>query len=706
MSKKIIFRVFTVIFAIIIVALVVPSFINWNSYKTPLLELINKQTNFDIAIDGDIKLSLLPRPYLSVAQVSIKNQDDLQVKNAEPLAKLKQLSFAIDFLPLLSRKISIRSVELIEPVISVTKQTNDTKDSFSASVNLSGKNTNDSSSKNDKKGRQQSNKPKNEGSEALSLNITKASVVDGSVTLIDSKTNKKTEIKAINLSGGFSFTHGFDMKAGANIDGLQVNGTIKGGAFVNGFPSTLDAQCAVMQEKGMQGAVTLSGKHKDGAFLIKASSDAIKVPMKIQLGTQTIDLAKGVQFNVDATIRDKVATINTLKAKVADINLTGKGTFNTEKNVGSLGVALTSNILNATGTIGVDLSQAKPMVTADLVLPKVDDKAWTKTANTKTSPNAKSHHESAQKSSQERWSKDPIDLSALQSMNANVSLSIDKLSLNDIDAAKVKLHLILNNGLATIKQLSANVFDGGATVTGKLDSKSGQLTTDVKLVNMNVLKLPGVKGSALKAGTLNISAAITTKTTSMHAIINHLGGVANLDVGKTVVEGVDIKQFMADLKTTKDIGGLTKLKASFDRKADMGFNHVRGDVKLTNGVANTRNFEIDMNEGAIKSAGTVDLPNWKLALNSILTVRDVKNLPNLAINITGSIDQPQFALDMDQLQKALLQLAANQLADRAKDVVKKKVAEQLGGKANGKMADKVGGEAAKAIGKILPGLFG
>ncbi|MDP5012194.1 MAG: AsmA family protein [Alphaproteobacteria bacterium] len=236
MSKKIIFRVFTVIFAIIIVALVVPSFINWNSYKTPLLELINKQTNFDIAIDGDIKLSLLPRPYLSVAQVSIKNQDDLQVKNAEPLAKLKQLSFAIDFLPLLSRKISIRSVELIEPVISVTKQTNDTKDSFSASVNLSGKNTNDSSSKNDKKGRQQSNKPKNEGTEALSLNITKASVVDGSVTLIDSKTNKKTEIKAINLSGGFSFTHGFDMKAGANIDGLQVNGTIKGGAFVNGFP--------------------------------------------------------------------------------------------------------------------------------------------------------------------------------------------------------------------------------------------------------------------------------------------------------------------------------------------------------------------------------------------------------------------------------------------------------------------------------------
>lgn len=180
MSKKIIFRIFTIIFSIIIIALIVPSFINWNSYKTPLLELINKQTSFDIAIDGDIKLSLLPRPYLSVAQVSIKNQEDLQVKNAEPLVKLKQLSFAIDFLPLLSRKISIRSVELIEPVISVTKQTNDTKDSFSASVNLSGENTNDSSSKNDKKGHQQSNKPKNEGSEALSLNITKASVVDGS----------------------------------------------------------------------------------------------------------------------------------------------------------------------------------------------------------------------------------------------------------------------------------------------------------------------------------------------------------------------------------------------------------------------------------------------------------------------------------------------------------------------------------------------
>ena len=440
--------------------------------------------------------------------------------------------------------------------------------------------------------------------------------------------------------------------------------------------------------------------------------------MQIQVGTQTIDLAKGVQFNVDATMRDKVVTINALKAKVTDINLTGKGAFNTEKNAGSLAVALTSNMLNATGTISVDLSQAKPMVTIDLVLPEVDDKAWTKTADTKaagtkTASVEKSQNEKTHQTSKELWSKDLIDLSALQSVNADVSLAIDKLNLNDIDASKVKLRLTLNNGVATIKQLSANVFDGGATVTGTLDSKSGQLATDVKLASMNVLKLPGVKGSALKAGTLNLSAAITTKATSMHAIINHLNGSANLNVNKGIVEGVDIKQFIIDLKKVlakpedlKDMSVLSKLKESLGRKSDIIFNHVRGDLKLTNGIANTNNFEIDTNEGSIKSVGTIDLPHWILGLNSNLTVRDAKNLPSLSVNITGPIDQPQFALDMDQLQKALLQLAANQLADRAKDTVKKKITEQLGGAVKGDIADKVGGEAAKAIGKILPGLFG
>ena len=271
MSKKIILRIFAIVTTFAVIALIAPTFINWNSYKKPLLELINKQTDFNVTIDGDIQLSLLPRPYLSVGQVSVKNQNDPQRKNAEPLVKLKQLSFAIDFLPLLSKKISIRSVELIEPVISLNKQTDDTKDSVSVSVNLSTKRTHDSLNKNDKKEHQQAKNQKDEKNEALSLNITKASVVDGSVTLIDSKTKKKTEIKAINLGGGFSFTHGFDMKAGANVDGMKVNGTIKGGAFVNGLPSTLDAHCEVAQEKGIQGAVTLSGTHKDGLFTIKAS---------------------------------------------------------------------------------------------------------------------------------------------------------------------------------------------------------------------------------------------------------------------------------------------------------------------------------------------------------------------------------------------------------------------------------------------------
>ena len=691
MPKKTILRIFAFTCTVAIVALVAPTFINWNTYKEPLLEQINKHTNFVVSIDGDIKLSLLPSPQLSVSHVSVKNES--QLKNEQPFVKLKQLSFAVDFLPLLSKKISIRSVELIEPVISIDQQPSDKNDIFKNDKTL-------------KKEDKSVEKSKTAASENLSLDIKKASIADGSVTLIDAKTKKKTTIKAINLSGGFSFTDGFDMKVSADVDGLQVNGAIKGGAFANGLPSTLDAQLTLAQEKGIQGAVILSGTYKDDVLAIKASSDAIKMPMQIQLGSQTIDLAKGVQFNVDAIMRGKLVTINTLKAKTADINVSGKGAFNTEKNTGSLAMTLTSNMLNATGTVGVDLSQAKPMLTVDLALPKIDDKAWNKHEKSNATTDAKSHTESAQKSSQERWSKDPIDLSGLQSVNADVSLAIDKLSLSDIDAAKVKIRLILNNGVATIKQLSANVFDGGATLTGTLDSKSGQLATDAKLANVNVLKLPGVKESALKAGALNLSAAITTKATSMYAIINHLNGTANLDVSKAVVEGVDIKQFMADLKTTKDVSGLSKLKASFDRKADMAFNHVRGDVKLTNGVANTRNFEIDMNEGAIKSAGTVDLPKWVLALNSTLTVRDAKNIPSLAVNITGPIDQPNFALDMDQLQKALLQLAANQLADRAKDTVKKKVAEQLGGAVKGGMADKVGGEAAKAIGKLLPGLFG
>jgi len=677
---------------------VAPSFINWNSYKEPLQELISKHTNFIVGIDGDIKMSLLPTPQLSVTQVSVREM--AQTKKEEPLVKLRQLSFAVDFLPLLSKKISIKSVELIEPVVSIIQKSDQAKKSTSETINVS---KIDMSVKKETHAASTANRKESDG---LSLDIAKASIVNGAVTLIDSKSKKRTEIKEINLSGAFSFEHGFDMKASANVDGMQATGTIKSGAFIDGLPSTLDVKCALTQDKGIEGSIILSGAQKDGMFTVKASSEAIKVPMQIQLGTQKIDLAQGIQFNVNATMRDQLITVTMLNAKVADIALTGKGAFNNEKNSGALAVTLTSDLLNATGTIGVDLSQTKPMLSIDLALPRVDDKAWKIADKASGATDAKTPHEGASQAPQERWNKAPIDLSALSLINADVALDIDTVRLSDIEATKLKLRLTLNNGLATIKQLSVNVFDGGATLTGTLDSTTGQLATDAKLANMNVLKLPGVKGSALKAGRLNVSAAITTKATTMFAVINNLNGTASLNASKGIVEGVDIKQFISDLKTTKDIAGLSKLKASFDRKADMAFNHVRGDVKLVNGVANTRNLEIDMNEGVITSVGAVDLAGWTLALNSNLTVRDAKNIPSLAVNITGSIDKPSFDLDMDQLQKALIQLATNQLTERAKDTVKKKIAEQLGGTVKGDMADKIGGEAAKVIGKLLPGLFG
>ena len=657
MSKKIILRIFALICTLIVIALVLPSFIDWNSYKEPLLGQINKQTNLVVTIDGDIKLSLLPSPHLSISQVSVRGAHGMQTKNAhESSVKLKQLSLAVDLMPLLGKKISIRSIELIEPVIFI-----DNKNTKNTHITAETAQKYDAHEKNEKT---QRDNQKAGQDNALSLDISNVSVVDGIVIINDSAAKKRTDIKSINLDGAFSLKTGFDMKARANVDGLQVNGTIKGGAFVDVLPSTLDVNCTLTQDKGMKGELTLSAVQKNGVF-----------------------------------------TISSFKAKVDDINASGKGMYTIDKSTGSVALTVTSKIMNASGTVGVDLSHDKPMFKADLVIPKLEDKAWAKSGEAKAASDTNAQG-TAPHAAMERWSKDSIDLSGLQSVNADVTLAIDTLHVSDIAASNVNLHINVNNGLATIKQLTANACDGSAAVTGTLDSKTGQLVANVKLATMNMVKLPGVKGSALKAGMLSITAAITTKATSMHAIINQLNGTANLSVNKGILEGVDIKQFMIDLKTTKDISGLSKLKASFDRKADMAFNHVRGDVKLANGVADTRNFEIDMNEGAITSVGALDLPNWKLALTSHLTVRDAKNIPNLAVNISGAIDQPNFALDMNQLQKALIQLATNQLADRAKDTVKKKVTEQIAGKLGGQVAEQMAPEVSKAIGKLLPGLFG
>ncbi|MBM3566580.1 MAG: AsmA family protein, partial [Alphaproteobacteria bacterium] len=114
MKKKILHIVAVLVVAVIGAVLVVPGLIDWNDYKDEIAARVRAATGREATIKGDIRLSLLPAPALSVADVSLASIPG--AKDPHPL-RLKRLEARVALAPLLSGQIRVETVRLLEPVL-------------------------------------------------------------------------------------------------------------------------------------------------------------------------------------------------------------------------------------------------------------------------------------------------------------------------------------------------------------------------------------------------------------------------------------------------------------------------------------------------------------------------------------------------------------------------------------------------------------
>ncbi|WP_252508710.1 AsmA family protein [Magnetospira sp. QH-2] len=97
---------------------VVPGLIDWNEYKSEAQALVKDATGRDLVIGGDIKLTLLPAPALTAADVRLANT---QGATDPDMVTLQELEVRIKAAPLLGGEIQVESVRLINPMISLER---------------------------------------------------------------------------------------------------------------------------------------------------------------------------------------------------------------------------------------------------------------------------------------------------------------------------------------------------------------------------------------------------------------------------------------------------------------------------------------------------------------------------------------------------------------------------------------------------------
>ena len=114
--KKLLIGILAVLLLVVGAVLVIPSLIDWNTYKAEIAERIGAATGRAVTLDGNIDLALLPRPTLSVSGARLAN---LPGASEPDMVRLRKLDVRVAFMPLLRGRIQVQSVALIEPVIAL-----------------------------------------------------------------------------------------------------------------------------------------------------------------------------------------------------------------------------------------------------------------------------------------------------------------------------------------------------------------------------------------------------------------------------------------------------------------------------------------------------------------------------------------------------------------------------------------------------------
>lgn len=111
--------IYFIVFLLVVLiggALIGPSFVDWNQYKGQATAKIKEVTGLDVALNGDIGFVVIPVPKLMAHYIVVSSPEG--AKNAN-IATLKRFDVNVSLIPLLSGKVDVQSVSLIEPVINI-----------------------------------------------------------------------------------------------------------------------------------------------------------------------------------------------------------------------------------------------------------------------------------------------------------------------------------------------------------------------------------------------------------------------------------------------------------------------------------------------------------------------------------------------------------------------------------------------------------
>ena len=262
----------------------------------------------------------------------------------------------------------------------------------------------------------------------------------------------------------------------------------------------------------------------------------------------------------------------------------------------------------------------------------------------------------------ERWSRDAVDLTALKSVDADVTLTSPRISYREYNLEGAKLLSTLNNGVLDVSEFSGVVF-GGTVMSNASVNASGdasKLSGLITVGNMDIGAASKAAGISGTTGSLTTRIDVLTAGRSVADWVGALGGKGAIEI-----KGIKGQSSLADMPVVGlALGpllqvfevlnsGLGSLIGS-GAKTGIGETDVTSTFTISNGTINTKDTKIISNIYKGDIAGDINLPLWSMNIGGNVSVdqgllgsllANVARVPSkIPFQVTGDIDKPNVKI--------------------------------------------------------------
>jgi AsmA protein len=284
----------------------------------------------------------------------------------------------------------------------------------------------------------------------------------------------------------------------------------------------------------------------------------------------------------------------------------------------------------------------------------------------------------------------PDPFAALSTLDFEGEFAIGKLTLAKARMSNVTSKIVSRNGVLKVNPMNAQLYQGKFTGSAVLDAsgRQPQLHAKEALTGIEVGPLlEDLVGEARLTGRGEVHADIRMTGMSEQEIRRSLSGTSRFAFRDGALQGVNIAQIIRDASSALGLGS-SKFDTGTPGQTD--FSELGASLTMNNGVIRNDDLHAKSPLLRIEGRGQVDLPkdaiDYRLMTELVgsLAGQGGKGRDELAgipipVRIRGSLADPSYEPDLEDLLRARAQAEIDKRKDEVQEKAEKEIRKSLDG---------------------------